>query len=220
MASNRVSLRSLVRQVGNSHEEFNEILRRIRSAVMDSDEDTIVISQVVGTFYKQRRRETRRVLNGVEYVLPAREVLQLRPPAGDGDPVPPEPPSLSASTPFLRTADVFRGEESLSNIVNLPDEPFEIVSVSIREGSCFSPFLTIGGVQFSDDDFVDSASTFAGQTKRQTVRRIDGVEFRDLGNRIGVVIQGDHGVDLSLNLDFGEFVNFQIFVRFLEDEEK
>lgn len=104
MAARIVPLRTLVRSVGNRHEEFNEILRRIFNEVMLSGEETIVISQIVGTFYKQRRRETRRVFQGVEYILPARDVLQLRPPPRDGIPVEeememPEDEFPSASNP-------------------------------------------------------------------------------------------------------------------------
>ena len=146
MAARIVPLRDIVRSVGNRHEEFNEILRRIRAQVMDSGEETIVISQIVGTFYCQKRRETRRVFQGVEYILPAREVLQLRPPPDDGipvqtedempedgftsagDPVPPEPdPEPMAEmepeeTPTEGDPDdglIFRGDDPPINFDDL-----------------------------------------------------------------------------------------------------
>ena len=73
-----------------------------------------MISQVVGTFYKQRRRETRRVFQGVEYILPARDVLQLRPPPGDGIPV---------------DAEMEMPEEEFPSASNPEPEPTEDVGV-------------------------------------------------------------------------------------------
>jgi len=59
------------------HLQVTEVLRRIERACLE--EDMEVITQEVGTFYKQSRAATTRTLNEVRYQVPAREVVQLRP---------------------------------------------------------------------------------------------------------------------------------------------
>lgn len=65
----------IARSVGVDPSALNEIFRRIRIAVME--EGGTVITHELGTFYRSEQRETRKVLNGVEIIVPARTRLFL-----------------------------------------------------------------------------------------------------------------------------------------------
>lgn len=66
---------SIARSVGISPSALNEVFRRIRIAVME--EGGTVITHELGTFYRSEQRETRKVLNGTEIIVPARTRLFL-----------------------------------------------------------------------------------------------------------------------------------------------
>lgn len=65
----------IARSVGVDPSALNEIFRRIRIAVME--EGGTVITHELGTFYRSEQRETRKVLNGTEIIVPARTRLFL-----------------------------------------------------------------------------------------------------------------------------------------------
>lgn len=73
----KVSPRDICEEVGVSHLQWVEVMRRIRDRVMQDDVE--VITKTVGTFYRQRRSATSRVLNETRYQIPERQVLALRP---------------------------------------------------------------------------------------------------------------------------------------------
>lgn len=75
MAAEKIRLRDLCREVGVSHLQVVEVLRRIDSRVRDGNE---VITKTVGTFYLRKSKPTTRVLNGVAYEVPAKEAVALR----------------------------------------------------------------------------------------------------------------------------------------------
>ena len=215
MANRIVPLRTLVRSIGNSHEEFNEILRRIHREVMESSEDTIVISQIVGTFYRQRRRETRRVLNGVEYILPARDVLQLRPPPMASQPAPEKENILRGDSSTITESDTEVGNENQVQIFDLRDQQFEVTSVCIRSDSQFSNLLTIGGVSFSPEDFEqNNLNPFGDLPLSRGLRQPVEVAFRQDGQRLYVVIESDERLE-GVGLHAESIVRYDIGVRFL-----
>ena len=221
MASIKVPLRSLVRQVGNRHEEFNETLRRIRSAVMDSTEETVVISQVVGTFYRQRRRETRRVLNGVEYIVPARDVLQLRPP-----PMPAQPVSGETEFRTIFSTEIFQGDsilgrENQADIrIDAFNVPVEYVSVAISTEAVFSPLLTIGGRTFNSDDFEgEDVVASNGLILKTGLREPAEVEFRQEGSTFFVTIEGDLGFGDQFFGSHDRAIQYDVVLRFLDEVE-
>ena len=219
MAARIVPLRTLVRSIGGSHEEFNEILRRIYNNVMLSDEETIVISQVVGTFYKQRRRETRRVLNGTEYILPARDVLQLRPP-----PMPALPTESNTETRTFFSTEIFQGDaiEGRENQADLRvdafDNPVEIVSVAISTNAVFSRRLTIGGRSFTSEDFEgEDIVASNGLVLSTGLREPAEVEFRQEGSTFFVTIEGDLGFGDQFFGSHDRAIQYDVVLRFLED---
>ena len=215
MANRIVPLRTLVRSIGNSHEEFNEILRRIYREVMESEEDTIVISQVVGTFYRQRRRETRRVLNGIEYMLPARDVLQLRPPPVSALPEPEKENLLRGRSSPIFEADTEAGNENEVQIFDLRDQQFEVTSVCIRPDSVFSNLLTIGGASFTPEDFDENNfNPFGDFPLSRGLRQPVEVEFRQDGQRLFVVIESDERLE-GVGFQSESIVNYDIGVNFL-----
>lgn len=221
MASIKVPLRSLVRQVGNSHEEFNEILRRIHSAVMDASEETVVISQVVGTFYRQRRRETRRVLNGVEYVLPARDVLQLRPPPMPARPVDEETETRTFFSTEIFQGDAIEGRENQADLrVDQFPNPVEIVSVAISTEAVFSRRLTIGGRSFTSEDFEgDDIVASNGLILSTGLREPAEVDFRQEGSTFFVTIEGDLGFGDQFFGSHDRAIQYDVVLRFLDVDE-
>lgn len=78
----RVSPVEICAAVGVDHQQWVEVMRRIRDEVLENDVE--VITRTIGTFYLQQRRKTKRVLNGVTYEIPRREVVALRPPRFPG----------------------------------------------------------------------------------------------------------------------------------------
>ena len=66
-------LANIARSVGVNPGAVYEIFRRIRIAVME--EGGKVITHELGTFYRSEQSETRKVLNGQEYIVPARTRL-------------------------------------------------------------------------------------------------------------------------------------------------
>ena len=221
MADRIVPLRDIVRSVGNSHEEFNEILRRIYNNVMLSGEDTIVISQIVGTFYKQRRRETRRVLNGVEYILPARDVLQLRPP-----PMPAREAIDNTETRTFFSTEIFQGD-SIAGRENQADfridgfaRPVEYLSVAISTEAVFSRLLTIGGRSFTAEDFEgEDIVASNGLILSTGLREPAEVEFRQEGSTFFVTIEGDLGFGDQFFGSHDRAIQYDVVLRFLDEVE-
>ena len=76
------SLREICEDVGVSHVQVVEVLRRVGTKVIEDDVE--VITQTVGTFYKRRTIPTTKVLNGTTYQVPARETVALRGPKFPG----------------------------------------------------------------------------------------------------------------------------------------
>lgn len=72
----------IARSVGVNPCAVYEIFRRIRKAVMDEGGE--VITHELGTFFRSERSQTRKVLNGVEYLIPARTCLALSGVKGPG----------------------------------------------------------------------------------------------------------------------------------------
>ena len=85
MPREKKALREICREVGVPHLQVTEVLRRIERACLEENQE--VITQEVGTFYRQSRAATTRTLNEVVYQLPAKEVVQLRPRRFQGRPV-------------------------------------------------------------------------------------------------------------------------------------
>lgn len=221
MAARIVPLRTLVRSIGNSHEEFNEILRRIYNNVMLSDEETIVISQVVGTFYKQRRKATRRVLNGVEYILPARDVLQLRPPPMPAQPAVGETEFRTIFSTEIFQRDSIEGRENQADLrVDAFSVPVEIVSVAISTEATFSPLLTIGGRSFTNDDFEgEPFIAFNGVLVNTGLLEPAEVEFRQEGSTFFVEIEGDLGIGDPFFGSHPGPIQYDVVLRFLDPVE-
>lgn len=73
MKPEKHKLAVIARSVGVDPRAVYEIFRRIRIAVME--EGGQVITHQLGTFYRSEQRETRKVLNGQEYIVPARTRL-------------------------------------------------------------------------------------------------------------------------------------------------
>lgn len=82
MPAEKVSLREICRDVGVQHKAVVEVLRRVANAVIDDDSE--VITQTVGTFYKKKMKATQRTNRGVVYDIPAREAVALRGPRFPG----------------------------------------------------------------------------------------------------------------------------------------
>lgn len=78
----KIKLRDLCREVGVSHLEVVEVLRRVRDNVIDDDAE--VITQTVGTFYASKHKARTRTLNGIVYNVPAKVVVALRGPRFPG----------------------------------------------------------------------------------------------------------------------------------------
>lgn len=72
----------ICRSVGLNPNEVYEVFRRIRKAVMEDGGE--VITHELGTFFRSERSETRKVLGGVEYLVPARTCLALKGVKGPG----------------------------------------------------------------------------------------------------------------------------------------
>ena len=77
MSVEKVSMRSICRDVGVSHLAVTEVLRRVRDVVM---EDKEVITHQVGTFYLKKKKATTKKNYGVSYEVPERQVVALRGP--------------------------------------------------------------------------------------------------------------------------------------------
>lgn len=78
----RHKLRDFCEDVGVSHLQVVEVLRRVGAFVRENDGE--VITKTVGTFYLQKRKARQRTLNGIVYDVPPREVVQLRGPKFPG----------------------------------------------------------------------------------------------------------------------------------------
>lgn len=86
----KISLRDIAASMGMHHMVATELLHRINSAVMDfEDGEAVVVTQSLGTFYRQTRRETRKRLGDQWYQVAERQVLQLRHPKGVGTEIDP-----------------------------------------------------------------------------------------------------------------------------------
>lgn len=75
MAKVKRSLKGICREVGVSHLQVTEVLRRIDQYVREDEE---VITQEVGTFFLKKAKARNRKLDGVTYAVPARNSVALR----------------------------------------------------------------------------------------------------------------------------------------------
>jgi len=201
MTRKKVSLRQLAESIGLNHLEATELLRRIAGAVDNEDEETIVITQQVGTFYLQKRKATKRTLNGVVYDQPARNVIQLDPPdrrATLQEPEDGRTETLQTVVPLFRfPGDDFDRTGSL--LFRVPDiqiafsQPRELVtSVTLVTGSILGTG-TIGGIDVGVpvDDFIREIGD-------PIERRVLLPEFEQLGTIVLVpFIVRPHEGDLS-----------------------
>lgn len=175
MAARKVSLRKLAESVGVHHQELNEIFRRLHFEVMDSGEETVVISQRLGTFYKRRRSGRRYVLLGEEYQTEDTEVLGLRPTQSRmaGDQVDRQNFELTTDAVDVELPSfLFDGEIRHDLRETIDPDQFEIYRVVLLAGAQLREVGEIGGVPFTDS-FVPGAGV---QSVNQSGRDED-VEF-------------------------------------------
>ena len=142
MPRKKISLRQLAESIGMNHLAATELLRRIAGAVDNEDEETIVITQQVGTFYLQKRKATQRTLNGVVYDVPARNVIQLDPPQRKA--------TEATTNIFIGTSNSTNGPEVRSGALrtsltnrNIPID--RITRIRYMSGNISGPG-TLGGV--------------------------------------------------------------------------
>ena len=160
----RKKLREICEEVGVSHLQVVEVMRRVGAFVRDSDGE--VITKTVGTFYLQKRKARQRTLNGIVYDVPSREVVQLRGPKFPGREVEHIPTRINflelwGGQPTERFVVEDNGEHVFEVVVDRhPDYTFEFtLTVSeageLRvEGSPWFYRLQVNAISKHDEDWI------------------------------------------------------------------
>lgn len=152
----------ICRSVGVNPCEIYEVFRRIRRAVMDEGGE--VITHELGTFFRSERKATRKVLHGVEYLVPARTCLALAGVKGPGvDQM--EAQDVCSTNPFPTGSfapgvvlfngtrqgqlNVMEGSKfSIRHAVNDPPDPADIETDSRDINSSWATRLSTAGHGF------------------------------------------------------------------------
>lgn len=239
MANNHKSLKAICREVGVHHLQVVEVLRRVSKYV--TEEDGIVITQVIGTFYLKKMRATVKKNRGVDYQVPAREVVALRPRRFPGQPLN-MLVQLIGGPSSLITGPVFKRsfEDEPFNNVKLPI----VTNVTVNGTSSVWELdydISVTGLEFENNfptkidyelafilkntSIVDSPSGASVQlfdyVTNDQQRLTEGIELRE-------VIRGErdlNGLD-SIRINIGTLVSgpisnsffFDLLVRFSIDD--
>ena len=190
----KIKLRDLCREVGVTHLEVVEVLRRVRDNVIDNDAE--VITQTVGTFYASKHKARTRTLNGIVYNVPEKVVVALRGPRF---------PGRESAVRFVATLRFGRNGERLVEFDI--DEPsgetvFEFLVPRIFAVHGTDTPVSVEGRLIAMDLFSpDGLSLPTSRKFRLIFRQVDNPDMNLFTTRFGFVT--DNGLQLDTGvLDF------------------